>query len=300
MRLTCPNCSARYEVDDDMIPADGRDVQCSNCSTTWFQPGPRTAASASESEPEAPHTGEASLPPEETETDEPAEPETAEAPVEPEVERAQDGGENDHDAPEETDTSAQPRTRRDLDPALRDLLREEAEREARLRQAAQETVETQDEMPLDQPPAAPPAGRGQADRRMPDADDSFDDDALDEMISSSVHDGPRRDLLPDIEEINSTLRATSDRNAGESEASDVETLDEAPRRRRGIRLGFGLVLLIAAGLVAVYSNAVQIAERLPQASPAIQAYVTQVDEARFWLDGLAQGVLQREDAQAAE
>ncbi|WP_375550916.1 hypothetical protein [Rhodophyticola porphyridii] len=281
-----------------MIPADGRDVQCSNCSTTWFQPGPRTAASASESEPEAPHTGEASLPPEETETDEPAEPETAEAPVEPEVERAQDGGENDHDAPEETDTSAQPRTRRDLDPALRDLLREEAEREARLRQAAQETVETQDEMPLDQP--APPAGRGQADRRMPDADDSFDDDALDEMISSSVHDGPRRDLLPDIEEINSTLRATSDRNAGESEASDVETLDEAPRRRRGIRLGFGLVLLIAAGLVAVYSNAVQIAERLPQASPAIQAYVTQVDEARFWLDGLAQGVLQREDAQAAE
>ena len=39
MRLTCPNCGARYEVDDSMIPAEGRDVQCSNCTTTWFQPG---------------------------------------------------------------------------------------------------------------------------------------------------------------------------------------------------------------------------------------------------------------------
>ena len=44
MRLTCPNCSARYEVDDGMIPPEGRDVQCSNCSTTWFQPGRRTPA----------------------------------------------------------------------------------------------------------------------------------------------------------------------------------------------------------------------------------------------------------------
>uniref|UniRef100_UPI0024E1033E zinc-ribbon domain-containing protein n=1 Tax=Roseicyclus amphidinii TaxID=3034232 RepID=UPI0024E1033E len=42
MRLTCPNCSARYEVADSMIPPEGRDVQCSNCSTTWFQPGRRT------------------------------------------------------------------------------------------------------------------------------------------------------------------------------------------------------------------------------------------------------------------
>ena len=41
MRLTCPNCSARYEVDDSLIPPEGRDVQCSNCATTWFQPGNR-------------------------------------------------------------------------------------------------------------------------------------------------------------------------------------------------------------------------------------------------------------------
>lgn len=40
MRLTCPNCDAEYEVDDSMIPPGGRDVQCSNCETTWFQTDP--------------------------------------------------------------------------------------------------------------------------------------------------------------------------------------------------------------------------------------------------------------------
>ena len=37
MRLTCPNCSAQYEVPDEVIPDGGRDVQCSNCEHTWFQ-----------------------------------------------------------------------------------------------------------------------------------------------------------------------------------------------------------------------------------------------------------------------
>ncbi|MGJ5621471.1 zinc-ribbon domain-containing protein, partial [Sulfitobacter sp. MF3-043] len=36
MRLICPNCDAQYEV----MPTDGRDVQCSNCGQTWFQHHP--------------------------------------------------------------------------------------------------------------------------------------------------------------------------------------------------------------------------------------------------------------------
>ena len=38
MRLVCPNCGAQYEVDDAVIPPNGRDVQCSNCAHSWFQP----------------------------------------------------------------------------------------------------------------------------------------------------------------------------------------------------------------------------------------------------------------------
>ena len=40
MRLTCPNCDAQYEIPDDVMPENGRDVQCSNCGTTWFQAHP--------------------------------------------------------------------------------------------------------------------------------------------------------------------------------------------------------------------------------------------------------------------
>ncbi|MDP3341596.1 zinc-ribbon domain-containing protein [Frigidibacter sp.] len=52
MRLTCPNCAAQYEVDDRVIPAAGRDVQCSNCGQAWFQP-PAGAEFAETPEPEA-------------------------------------------------------------------------------------------------------------------------------------------------------------------------------------------------------------------------------------------------------
>ena len=46
MRLTCPNCGAQYEVPAEVIPETGRDVQCSDCGTTWFQlpPDPLEAA----------------------------------------------------------------------------------------------------------------------------------------------------------------------------------------------------------------------------------------------------------------
>ena len=40
MRLQCPNCDAEYEVDASAIPYDGRDVQCSNCGHGWFQAHP--------------------------------------------------------------------------------------------------------------------------------------------------------------------------------------------------------------------------------------------------------------------
>ena len=49
MRLICPNCAAQYEVPQEVIPEDGRDVQCSACGDTWFQLHPSAMA-----EPEEP------------------------------------------------------------------------------------------------------------------------------------------------------------------------------------------------------------------------------------------------------
>lgn len=53
MRLTCPNCGAQYEVDNSVIPDEGRDVQCSGCGQGWFQPG-KAAQEASLQTPIAP------------------------------------------------------------------------------------------------------------------------------------------------------------------------------------------------------------------------------------------------------
>jgi predicted Zn finger-like uncharacterized protein len=36
VRLLCPKCDAEYEIPNDVIPAEGRDVQCSACQETWF------------------------------------------------------------------------------------------------------------------------------------------------------------------------------------------------------------------------------------------------------------------------
>jgi len=240
MRLTCPNCNARYDVDDSLVPPEGRDVQCSNCATTWFQPGKRT--------------------------------------------RRED--------PEDSGT-APTAPRRDLDPALRDILREEREREEQLRRAAA-TVEEQEEMALDQAPAP----RAQDRRPNPPEEADAEAAAIRQMVeeaqapeASRRHGG--RELFPDIEQINSTLRPTSDRNAGEETTSDIETMDRRPRRKRGFRIGFFLMVFLAAAAIAAYSYAPEITAALPQAEPVATTYVAQVNDLRFRLDDAVQSLVAR-------
>ncbi|KGJ03877.1 MJ0042 family finger-like domain-containing protein [Paracoccus halophilus] len=44
MRLTCPRCAAQYEISDAAIMAAGREVECSACGHVWHQPGPAKTA----------------------------------------------------------------------------------------------------------------------------------------------------------------------------------------------------------------------------------------------------------------
>jgi len=46
MQLSCPNCSATYEVPDNAIPPQGRKIRCRACDTSWFEPGRLPAASS--------------------------------------------------------------------------------------------------------------------------------------------------------------------------------------------------------------------------------------------------------------
>ena len=93
----------------------------------------------------------------------------------------------------------------------------------------------------------------------------------------------RRELLPEIEEINSTLRATSEKRAGEA-AVVSDTL--APRRRRSaFRNGFLLIIVVAVLGTAVYAMAPRLSQQIPAAAPALSRYVAGVDAGRIWLDG---------------
>lgn len=37
MIITCPNCAKRYQLDEALIPKEGRTVKCFACQTTWEQ-----------------------------------------------------------------------------------------------------------------------------------------------------------------------------------------------------------------------------------------------------------------------
>ncbi|MGB3408240.1 MAG: zinc-ribbon domain-containing protein, partial [Jannaschia sp.] len=128
MRLTCPNCSAQYEVAEDMIPPDGRDVQCSNCATTWFQAG-RIRTAAPDTDREVRRAGQ----PETTEPEENDVPD--------EVPEAAHPDEVEPDAPAGPEAPAEPmpdasRPRRPLaDDETLEILRQERAHEARRRAA---------------------------------------------------------------------------------------------------------------------------------------------------------------------
>lgn len=111
MRLTCPSCGAQYEVPEDVIPPEGRDVQCSNCGDTWYQLSAQALAASS----------------------------------------ALDAFDADQPADlEATADLAAEQPKRAIDPQVSQILREEAEREVALRAAPEGSLETQTDLGLEE------------------------------------------------------------------------------------------------------------------------------------------------------
>jgi len=118
MRLTCPNCGAQYQIPDDVIPPEGRDVQCSNCGETWFQTHPDA-----EAEITVPAIG-----------------------AEPDADASESQALDEEDWSQVRGEAGA----RELDPAIAAILQEEARREARLRAAeAGAPIENQPDLGLD-------------------------------------------------------------------------------------------------------------------------------------------------------
>ena len=263
MRLKCPSCGAQYEVPDDVIPEDGRDVQCSNCGNTWFQAPDRSATpEALEAEAKAPK----------------------DAVWHPEVDADVDDrpSVNQEATPGSTPPSTPPK-RRELDPSVADILREEAELEARARQAQGGSLEEQPDLGLQEPEDEAAKRARQAQERMRKLRGEDPDAAAVAAAASAVADRPksRRDMLPDVEEINQTLRASNERKEMRSVQADLEDDDEPTG---GFGRGFIYAILLFAIAAALYVYAPQVGETVPQLKAPIEAYVTLVDQLRAWLD----------------
>ncbi len=285
MRLTCPNCGAQYEVPYEVIPQSGRDVQCSNCGVTWFQHHPdHPLPEEDDSEPDWDAGAEAGGTangrggiedaqivedpmPEESAEDTGPVPETGEAP-----------------APE----------RRALDSSVTDVLREEAERE-RIARAAERasTLETQTELGLNEgsaraaqePSSETSRRRAEARARMERLRGTSD---VDDAVAEQPDPGTRRNLLPNIDEINSSLDSDS-RTPG---TDDAEPMDNAATAGSGgFRRGFLSVVLLAVIGLLLYIFAPQLAQAVPALEGVMSGYVGLIDAARIWLDGMVARLL---------
>lgn len=252
MRLVCPNCAAQYEVEDHVIPENGRDVQCSNCGHTWYQRSPNRPISKPRPDPSPEPVQEEPL--EEADTSEEAAP--AEQPV--------------------------ARQQRPLDGGITDILREEAARETAERQSERNAggLETQPDLGLDSRTDETPPNIRERMARLRELDEELDSTAL----AAAPAPASRKEMLPDIEEINSTLSPSD-----EAEISDEDIAAMEETRRSGFRRGFILVVVIFAAMALVYVFAPNIVELNPQSEPAVNAYVEWVNGLRTRLDGLLGG-----------
>ncbi|MFM7443236.1 MAG: hypothetical protein ACKO2N_04880 [Tabrizicola sp.] len=163
-----------------------------------------------------------------------------------------------------------------VDDSVLAILREEAERESQARKAdATRPLEVQADLGID---AAPPVAR------RPVEVISVDPSASSPSDDGEDKNGGRRTRLPDVEEINSTLRPNE--QALDETAADAAVAAE--EGRSGFRSGFLLVMTIAILASALYMSADALAEAVPALGGFLKAYVGIVDSLRLQLDGLMQ------------
>lgn len=176
--------------------------------------------------------------------------------------------------PEEEDEAPAPMAPRQTDEAVLAVLREEAEREIAARRHEQGgSLETQPDLGLEETPDHGAVGPAAA-----------------AAGAAAIASGTRRDLLPDIDEINSTLRSDADREAGPAAEDEGAVVRE---RRRGFRLGFGLVILIVAALIGTYVMSEQIVDAVPSLEPYVISYVDWANGVRDWFDGILEAGVSR-------
>lgn len=158
--------------------------------------------------------------------------------------------------------------RRTVHEAAMSVLREEAAREQAVRRSEAGGLETQAELDI-----PPPASAARSPARV------LPSDTLPPETTRVRRTVPRRDRLPDVEEINSSLDPKDS-----MAARRAHTGPEAMAYNRGRRLGFGLALLVFGAGAIVYAQADRLSSAVPPVEPVLGRYASTVDTGRVWLD----------------
>jgi predicted Zn finger-like uncharacterized protein len=211
--------------------------------------------------------------------DEASEPEAeAEAEIEP-----VDAGDGDDDDAEVTPMPAAA-PRKEVSKEVKQILQEEAKQELRAREAESHGLETQTDLGLD-------AVQKNNDEELAARIRQMEVDAAAAEEEVEEKDLRSRDMLPDIEEINSTLDTPD--GADDTRIDLGPMAGESASGGKGFRRGFSLTILLAVLLVSLYVLAPQISERFPQAQGALDQYTTMGDSVRLWLEGAMQSAIEK-------
>ncbi len=275
MRLVCPNCASEYEVDAEMIPPEGRDVQCANCENVWFQ----------EPEPEKP------------------------TPLM--LDRAYQAESAPQDAPISADTAPDmgmvppaPSTEEEEREQLRSAVREEL-----AIQEKDEAGATTDSVAEADGKTAPDAkGEAAEDKK---TDDGKDDDTVLSSLRTQLAEAKKDFNFSDDQVAKSQKRSVvaaaasagidaSSPTRAEEAVTERKKTHERPktlmqaieeesgpiyRPRRKLR-GFLTIVVLALIALGVYSFAPQISEAYPAADPYLRQYVGLVDQGRASVEAL--------------
>ena len=208
----------------------------------------------------------------------------AEAEAEAEIEPvdAGDGDGDDDDAEVTPMPAAAPR--KEVSKEVKQILQEEAKQELRAREAESHGLETQTDLGLD-------AAQKNNDEELAARIRQMEVDAAAAEEEVEEKDLRSRDMLPDIEEINSTLDTPD--GADDTRIDLGPMAGESASGGKGFRRGFSLTILLAVLLVSLYVLAPQISERFPQAQGALDQYTTMGDSVRLWLEGAMQSAIEK-------
>ena len=242
----------------------------------------------------------------------PDEPEAPAAPtraVMPDVQSLDDidwDSEDDDDEDEDDEESAgpppglQPR-RKPLSDEVKSILQEEAQYEERARQS--DPLESQPELGLDAPAAVPPPPPPRREvaaesrlarvRKAESPAPPVPASAAPGRSADPAQAAPRRDLLPDIEEINSSLRR---RGEPGRKVDPRNSRQAAKDQRRGFRSGFMSILILMVVAAVIYLQAPKIGQAIPALNAVMTAYTETVDRGRVWLDEKAEILADKLDA----